>query len=90
MQSHANGEVVTKYRRLKDANFLLGKVVVDKQLAVFKEYEADVFLIVVLLVSCDDGNYGFLLQFLRRNSHLRISLVVEFDNLDEAFFQTDE
>lgn len=61
MQSHADGEVMTENWRLEDANFLFGEVIEDKYLAVFKEYEADILLIVVLLISCNDGDYRFLL-----------------------------
>ena len=61
MQGHADGEVMAEYWRLKDANFLLGEIVEDKYLAIFKEYETDILLIVVLLISRDDGNYRFLL-----------------------------
>lgn len=61
MQSHANCEVMTENWRLKDANLLFGEVIEDKNLAIFKEYEADILLIVVFLISCDDGNYRFVL-----------------------------
>ena len=36
MQGHADGEVMAEYGRLKDANFLLGEIVEDKYLAIFK------------------------------------------------------
>ena len=64
VEGETDSVVDAEDRRLVDADDVFGYIVEDKNFAILEHYEADIFMVVEVLISYVDVGDRFLLQFM--------------------------